>query len=657
MISLSAFDLVPSKAKGHEWLLSNGLGGYSSSTAIGMNTRKYHGLLIAPLKGIHNRHIFLSKLEETAKVGSTEFSISTNAYEGVVFPTGFKHQTGFSFSRHPTFTYSLNGAKLEKSVRMLHRKNAVVVSYRLKYGKEAKLSIRPLIAPRPIHSDPISAALSFNADKTGFSIGKPAQMRVCCSFGNFTKSPDKYYRMQYIEEKERGYPFSETLFSPGYFSATLCRGDELHVVCSLELLAPSQALEMLDRQEFRQNHLAQTYSRLNGISRTDFSDMLLQAADSFMNITKKHKGITAGFHWFSEWSRDSMISLPGLLLSTGQPALAREILGSHAKSMRDGLIPNFVDEANQPHYTSSDACLWFVNAVREYAETTQDFDFIKKKLWKSMKQFLFSYKEGNALVSMDSDCLLKVKEPASTWMDAKINAKAVTPRKGKPVEINALWQSNLHFIGKTAQRFNDKKTGALAFETAEQAAQSFQNFLSADKGQLFDVLEPNDPSMRPNQIFAVSLPNSPLNQLQKKHVFNLVRTELYTPLGLRTLSPKDERFHETYSGNQEQRDAAYHQGAVWPWLLGAFYDAQLAVYPGTERQILSSLRPFSQAMASGCAGSLPEIYEPKSMAPKGAISQAWSIAEVLRIYTKVKKAAAQPMSQAPWIRQIAPTKA
>lgn len=671
MPSLSAFELVPSEAVKHEWLLSNGAGGYSSSTAIGMNTRKYHGLLIAPLRGCNGRHVMLSKLEETAKAGSTEFSLSTNSYPGAVFPQGFRHQTSFAFETHPIFSYSLNGTRLEKSVRMLHGHDAVLVSYRLASGKEAGLEIRPMLSPRGIHEDPKAAAagLEFESDRAGFEIKKPARMRVCSSFGKFVRSPQHYNNMVYETEKQRGYPATETLFSPGFFSATLSRNDELHICASLDPagsarrlsssagdgLAPSQALEIIDRQSFRLNHLSEEYARLNGFSRTDFSDALVAAADSFICIRLAHKGITAGFHWFSEWGRDTMISLPGLLISTGRASLARELLIEHGKRLKNGLLPNFTDEGGNQHYNSSDAALWFINAIRQYEEATGDHYTIQKQLWSRMKEWLNGTVEGNALVRLDSDGLLRVLDPSSTWMDAKIAGKPVTPRKGKPIEINALWHSNLHFMNSLAEKFGDNKAAQQCASLAERSASSFQKFLSAEgEGGLMDLLEPNDASLRPNQLFAFSLPHSPLNHLQQKHAFNLVRSRLYTPLGIRTLAPGDSHYHEEYGGNQEARDVAYHQGMVWPWLLGAFYDAQLNIHPGSEAQVLASLKPFADAIKQGCMGTLPELYEPKTMQPAGAVSQAWSVAEILRIYTKVKKAAAQQQPQKQeWKRQIA----
>ncbi|MFA6489796.1 MAG: amylo-alpha-1,6-glucosidase [Candidatus Micrarchaeia archaeon] len=644
MISLSAFDLTPSRSYCHEWLMANGIGGYSSSTTIGMNSRKYHGLLIAPLKGEGARHVMFSKLEETATVDGEEFQLSTNAYPGVSHPEGFRQQVGFEFSSHPMFAYSLGGNRLEKSVRLLHGKNAVVISYRIVRGGTAELLLRPLLCPRPIHADPTQADkwLVFSADRSGFDIDSPAHMRVCASHGRFSPSPLNYRNVVYRLEAERGYPATETLFSPGVFVAKISQGEELHICASLEGMPPSEALDLLDRQGARRAHLLGQFSQSSGIERTDFSDRLCIASDSFCLVGEGRCGIIAGYPWFSQWGRDAMISLPGLLLSTGRFPLAREILLSHAKMMEDGLIPNFMDDNGQPSFNSADASLWFVDAVRQYAEATGDYAFVRDSLWKHIRAFLSSYIHGNSAVRMDDDCLLRTLSPASTWMDAQVGGHAITPRKGKPVEINALWHSDLCFIRELAQKFGDRRTESVVSPIIEGSAQSFQKFLSAGEGGLFDVIEPADPSVRPNQIFAVSLPHSPLNHIQQKHVFNIVRGFLYTPLGLHTLSPRDARFCNSYSGSPEDRDAAYHQGMIWPWLLGAFYDAQLRVYPGSEKQILASLKPLADSMVHGCVGSLPEMYEPKSGKAAGAPSQAWSVAEALRIYTKVKRSAQSP---------------
>jgi len=660
MISLSSSELSLPPLRQREWLVSNGLGGYASSTAIGMNTRKYHGLLVAPVQGLFGRTALLSKIEETVKIAGTEYAISTNEYPGAVFPQGHKMQMGFSFEGHPRFEYSCGNAKVEKSVRMVHGKNAVVVSYRLAAGKEAEISARPLLSLRPIHADPCTddKSVRFESDRFGFDVETPP-LRVCSSTGRFSPAPDNYRRMLYSAERERGHAFGETLFCPGVFSAILHKGEEMHICASLGGMAPSEALDILDRQEMRFAHLADVYYRPNGFERTDFGDALLRAADSFVVRTEKHSGITAGFHWFSEWGRDSMIALPGLLLSTGRHALAREMLMSQCKLLDDGLLPNFVDENGEPHYNSADASLWFLNAVRQYVEHTNDEEFVRERLWGGMRSVVSGYMRGNPLVHMDSDCLLFVKSPSATWMDANAGGHAITPRKGKPVEVNALWHSNLCFMNNLAKKFNDRRTAEITLRASEGASSSFQKFLSAEDGRLLDVLEPNDSTIRPNQIFAVSLPDSPLNSLQKRHVFNIVRSRLYSHLGLRTLAPEDSRYQEEYSGNQEKRDAAYHQGMIWPWLLGAFYDAQLEVAPGSERQILSALKPLADAMREGCVGTLPEIYEPRSGKPAGAVSQAWSVAEVLRIYTKVKKAesasfaaANQDFDRAVWAKPV-----
>jgi predicted glycogen debranching enzyme len=650
MLSDNPFFLTPEAARSKEWLVTNGLGGYSSSTAIGMNTRKYHGLLIAPLEGAHSRYVMLSKLEETVEIDGMKYGLSTNAYPGAIFPDGYRHLSGFASQPHPTFSYLLGGCTIEKSVRMVREKNTTLVSYRHSGGKDVVISIRAMLSPRSIHSDPLTRqsknlAENFEPDRFGFTLSKPAKMRLGCSHGKFTASPEHYYDMLYETEKERGYAFSETLFSPGTFTATLSRGDELHLSASLESLSPSEALDILDSQALRFSHIARVYSETSGAERTDFSDALLRAADSFIIRSGKRHGIIAGYHWFSEWSRDSMIALPGLLLSTGRFSLAQEMLERYSSMMKGGLLPNTIDEQGKASYSSSDAALWFVNAVREYADATGDYRFIQATLYKPLRSFLQETVRGNPLIGMDSDCLLRVNDAASTWMDAKVDSVAVVQRKGKPVEINALWHSGLHFIHGLAIRFGDKKTADLCSQAISGSAESFQKFLSHD-GSLFDVLEPNDSTLRPNSLFAISLPNSALNHVQQMHAFNIIRSRLYTPLGIRTLSPEDQHYCPHYFGSERSRDSAYHQGMVWPWLQGAFFDAQLRVNPGSEGQVLAALRPFAAALLEGCAGTLPELYEPDGMRPAGAISQAWSVAEILRIYTKVKKAAASPQWQA-----------
>ncbi|MCX8197254.1 MAG: amylo-alpha-1,6-glucosidase [Candidatus Micrarchaeota archaeon] len=637
MIAISAFDLVPSQAKYLEWLIASGNGAYASSTVIGMNSRKYHGILVAPLGGSSsNRHVMLSKLEEEAVLGEKTFPLSTNSYPGTIYPTGYKFQTGFSFHHHPTFYYSIDSTKLEKSVRMLYGKSTAVVSYRVVCGEEVTLKISPLLAPRQIHADRGKSDLDFTTEKAGFRINSPANMVIWAHEGTVKSNHQKYYDMTYEIEKERGYYYTENLACPGTIELKMGPKEEAHIIASLEDVEVEDALRILDKQAVRFEHLKLLFKKAAGIELTDFAERLLIASDAFVVATEKHKGIIAGFPWFSEWARDAMIALPGLLLCTGRYSLAREVLLSWARMMQDGLIPNFIDENEFAHYTSADASLWFINAAKHYLDHTHDENFTREHLWKYIRQIIASYVEGNRLVRMDQDGLIYVAEPASTWMDAKVNGVAVTPRKGKPVEINALWYSGLSFALELAEKFEDRKTADLIRQIIDQVEMNFQKFVSTE-GWLFDVIEPNDASFRPNQIFAVALSKSPLNSLQQKYVFNAVRSKLYTPLGLKTLASDDSRYCENYRGGPQSRDWAYHQGMIWPWLLGPFYDAQLKVYPGSHPQILASLKPIAEKMSEGCIGSLPELYEPSTAKPAGAPSQAWSVAEILRIYVKIKR--------------------
>jgi predicted glycogen debranching enzyme len=629
MIKFSTFDLTPSNKK--EWLITNGNGGYASSTTIGMNTRKYHGLLVSS-----SQKVLLSKFEEKISNGKDEFYLSTNQYPGKIYPEGYKNLIEFEFENYPKFLFLAGNSKIEKKIKMIKGKDTTLISYRLVEGESADIFVRPLLFPRKTHQDPTTEdkKIEFEVYQDSLHFFGQEPFTIKASDGRFVTSQENYRNVIYEEEQKRGYPYCETLFSPGVFEAHLSEGKSFHLVVSKEKLTPSEALNILDRQELQKKHLLRLYEEKN-FTPTDFASALILAADSFVCKSKNRYFIKAGYHWFSEWGRDTMISIPGLLLCTGKEAIAREILLDWSKKLKDGLLPNFISEDGEVNYNSSDASLWYINAVFEYLSYTNDYSFVFKYLWRSMKNIFSEYVQGNEIVRMDGDCLLKVRS-ASTWMDAQINGSQVTPRNGKPIEINALWYSDLCIIFHLASIAKENKTKELVSTTIEEVKNSFSKFLSTD-GHLFDVIEPNDLAFRPNQVFAISLPYSPLNQVQKKYLFNIIRSKIYTPIGLYSLAPNERKYHDTYCGNQIERDLAYHQGMIWPWLLGPFYQAQLNVYPDSAKQIISSLRPLWEIMKKENIGTLPEIFEPKTGKPAGAFSQAWSIAEVLRIYTKVKK--------------------
>jgi predicted glycogen debranching enzyme len=636
MFAISGSALSPAIALRREWLVANGIGGYASSTITGCNVRKYHGLLIAAGDSPQDRKLLLSKLEESVAIGGKRFELSTNHYPNTIFPEGYRHLKEFRFTSHPEFTFGLDGAFITKSVRMLKGKNATVISYKYSGKGAAELELRPLINSRGIHEDYSQKKFSTEAGKHGVEIKKPERFSISSSDLAFSPSEMTYYNMEYPIEAERGYLHREDHFSPGIFKGSITNGEEIHLAASDCGLSATDAHSEIERQASRQQKLSDMYFSTNSIEQNDFGRDLCHAADTFIVDWDGRHSIVAGYHWFGEWGRDAMISLPGLCLSTGRYALAREILLRFSSTIRRGLLPNYFDERGKPHYDSADAALWFLNAVHHYTAQTGDYAFVRAKLWPKMKEIIHFCMHGNEILSMDDDALLFNLDPRCTWMDASADGGPVTPRKGKPVEINALWYSGLVLMSSLSERFSEPKNTNLYRDTIFGVKGSFQKFWNTREACLYDVIEPNEPSVRPNQIFAVGLPFSPLSEVQQRLVLTKVRDELYTPIGLRTLAQHDQNYHNYYAGNERARNLSYHQGAIWPWLLGAFFDAHLRVFPNSEGTVLKMLSPFSEQLSHDCVGHIGELYEPATLESRGAIAQAWSVAEILRIYTKAK---------------------
>ncbi|MBS3069033.1 glycogen debranching enzyme N-terminal domain-containing protein [Candidatus Micrarchaeota archaeon] len=639
MISLTLSELSSDAALQREWVISNGLGGYASSSVIGMNTRKYHGLLVAAGNSPAQRTVLLSKYEETLDVGGSRSELSTNAYPGAVHPRGFQEMLEFRHDFAPTFVYKAGEhGTLHKRVCMVRRKNATLATYALNGVDEATLYISPLLCGRGMHGDGGRVSWNIVPGANGFRATKPHQLYVRAQEGKFVPDGKFYSNVEYGHEKLRGYPYSEDLFCPGTLEIRLEKGKSAHVLASSVDMGFEQAIDTVLKEGARDSQMLRLYYEKSGVQKNDFAEALVRAADTFVFKSGAQYGIVAGYHWFGEWGRDALVAFEGICLSTGRYGLARKVLLRYAQLAKQGQIPNLIDENGQPQYNSADAAMWFLNALHAYCAHTHDYGFVEKNLWEAAKDIVRYCIRGNGMLAMNDDGLLNVKDGTGTWMDAKIDGKAITPRNGKPVEINALWHSNLVMMRGLAERFGESKNANTYREAAKACRESFSQFWNPDAECLYDVIEPYSPKVRPNQIYAVSVPFSPLNELQQRMVLNAVRMQLFTPLGLRSLSQKDAEFAASYTGDQQQRDRAYHNGAIWPFLLGAFADAHLKVFPNSEATVLRMMMGFDAQMRIGCIGSIGEIFDNKTHAPVGAASQAWSVAEVLRVYTKCKKA-------------------
>ena len=626
-----------------EWLETNGLGGFATSTIIGANTRRQHGLLVASLRPPVERHVLLSKLEERVVIDGHESSICTNLYPGTVFPHGFNIQMEFRLRPWPTFRYANADFENEKSVFLVYGENTVVASYRnLRSRGPVVLKVRPLLAFRDYN------ALAKRDDDVELAVERGNGVLSIQPYENlprlyfYTKADavdtkgDWYLQFTYPVEQERGLDFEEDLFTPFELSYQLAPGQTVTIVATTEKKGAVNAEELTTRERARRKGFEGT----NEPSR----QTLLIAADSFVARRGKDKlTVLAGYPWFTDWGRDTMIALPGLALTSGRFDVARKILLTFAQYCDKGMIPNaFPDKGETPTYNTVDASLWFVVAAWKYWKASGD-DTGAREILPALADVMKYYKDGTRYdIRADGDGLITAGTAGTqlTWMDVKVDGYVPTPRHGKPVEINALWLNALLMVAEMEEKLlEDIHSAVILRKLADQVASSFvKAFWNPDGGYLYDVIQGDvrDASVRPNQIFAVSLPYSPLDKAQQKSVLDVVTDQLLTPYGLRSLSPKDPRYCPKYTGNRWQRDCAYHQGTVWAWLIGPYCDAYAKVN-GTgktqRKEIAKIIQPLLNHMDQAGLGSVAEIFDGNAPhRPVGCFAQAWSVSELLRVY-------------------------
>lgn len=627
-------------ASNREWLETNGIGGFASGTIAGSNSRRYHGLLTAAMRPPLGRLTLVSKTEETVIVNGEEFELSSNQYPGSVHPRGFDYLKSFRLDPFPIWTYSLAGTEIEKRVLMVHGRNATVVTYKVLGKKEkATLKLRPMLSFVDYHHlqnerDDLKSEYTSNDGR--IEMHPFADMpKLFISHNGTGVEPTGYWynNFEYAIEQERGFDFHEDLFQP--FDIEFDLKTLASVIFSTDDDLDAKDASALERQEIkRRKALIKTAK-----AKTDFEKQLVLAADQF--IVKRGDGHTviAGYPWFSDWGRDTMIALPGLTLAIGRPEIARGILLEFAKSVSEGMIPNrFPDAGEIPEYNTVDATLWYFEAVRAYAEKSGDIDFVRENLYPTLADILAWHLRGTRYnIHVDTDGLLYAGSPEHqlTWMDAKIGDLVITPRTGKPVEIQALWHNALCTMADLAGHFGDDEDRARYLSMAELAKLSFNAvFWNESEQCLYDVIEngTRDGSVRPNQIFAASLHHSMLDDNRARKVVDKVESELLTPVGLRSLSPRDPKYVPVYIGSPFERDSAYHQGTVWGWLIGGFVDAYRRVYPKNEDRIAEILSGFERHLDEAGVGQLSEIFDADApYAPRGCPAQAWSVAEVLRV--------------------------
>lgn len=618
-----------------EILQANSTGAYCSSSLVNCNTRKYHGLLIVPQPQLDDsKYVLLSALDETILQGVKKIQLGTHRYPDIYYPEGYYYMEGFSYERVPGWKICSDDIVIQKEILLVQEEARVLIRYTIKEAKSSfQLQFNPFLAFRKIHAVG-KCTLPTDAKSKKISNGTKVKMYLDFSdlFLQFSKkvefvaAPDWHYNNEYNQERERGYEYSEDLYCPGYFKLSVKNGDQLIFSAGLSEINPRK-LKGLMESELKKR-----------IPLLSLNECLENAARQFISNGEGGTEITAGFHWFGTWGRDTFIALPGLTLATNRPETCKQVIDTMLKNLKYGLFPN-TGSGHNAVYNSADASLWFFWALQQYAAYTGTISKIWNEYGDKMKSILELYRKGTLHnIHMLGNGLLFAGEKgvALTWMDAVVDGKPVTPRTGLAVELNALWYNAIRFALETAAFSNEKKF-IEEWETIPFLIEkSFKkNFWDEEKKYLADCVNDHhhDWSLRPNQVFAVSLPYSPIDNEIKKSVLEAVQEKLLTSRGLRTLSPDDKQYKGTYFGNQHERDLSYHQGTIWPWLLGHFLEAYLKVYGEKAKPFLQLYYDnFESALLEYGIGTVAEIYDgDEPHKARGAVSQAWSVAELLRI--------------------------
>lgn len=666
-MKFSKEDLNLEYALDKEWIITNGIGGFASSTIIGANTRKYHGLLIAPLIPPARRTLILSKLDESIEIDGRKYELFTNVGKNYI-SQGYKYQECFEKNYIPTFTYKVEDVEITKMICMEHLKNTVGVYYKIKNGNSrAKISLAPIMNFRDVHG--MSHNHYFNIDQivnenkieVKIDGGTPIYMNI--SEGNYIQHQnDMFGGMFYIEEEKRGFEPEENHVVPGRFEIEIEpeKEKEISFICSLE-----EKIEELDAKKIITKEKARLTKSINetGLvneendeNKNELIKTLLVAVDNFIikRPTFNTYSMIAGYPWFLDWMRDTLISFEGIFLVTKKYEIAKEILKFAVKDIKCGLVPNTYSEGEDtPLYNSVDASLLLFEQVKKYLNYTSDYDFVLNEIYEHLEDIIVNYANGIDLddnnIYLDTDGLIVsgTEYTQNTWMDAKFAGIAVTPRNGKPVEINAMWYNALKIMQELANEAGEKEKSKKYQKMATKCKSSFESkFYNKRRKCLYDVL--GDGKIRPNQLFALSLSYTVLepNSDAAKEMFETVTKKLLNSYGLKTLAKGEENYVEIYEGDGARRDFSYHQGITWTWLLGPYYNAlkkitNSAKAKAEKTKYETQLKGFvedvkktfsKEIFERGCIGSIAEIYDSKKpYLPKGAVAQGWSVAEILRI--------------------------
>ena len=656
-----------------EWIITNGIGGYSSSTIIGANTRKYHGLLVASLTPPARRFLILSKLDESIEVRGKKYNLYTNIGKEYI-SKGFKYQASFEKNIVPTFTYKIGKIEIIKTICMDYGKNTVGIYYKIKNGAtRAKLTLAPVINFRDFHT--VNADHCFNLkqqirdNKVRIEVDENSYtpIYINLSDGKYIEHiNDSFNNMFYIEEEKRGFSAEENHAVPGRYEVEIKAKEvkELSFVCSLEdNIEEIDVKDLIEKEEKRVNKIYESSELINEKAKTqkekkenELIKTFVLASDNFV-VNRYSFGLhtlIAGYHWFLDWGRDALISFEGILLVTKRYDYAKEVLKTMIRDVKHGLVPNgYSGYDNRPLYNSVDASLLLFEAVQKYLDYTKDYKFVKEEMYDVMKTIIENYcsgidvDENNIYLDTDGLIVSGTENTQNTWMDVKFQGKAVTPRNGKAVEVNSLWYNANRIMADLSIKFGHLLTAKKYKDLAEKCKVSFQEeFYNPKTKCLYDVI--GDSKVRPNQLFALSLtyPVMDVNSEEANNVIKVVEKKLLNAYGLKTLAKGEENYVEVYEGDEKHRDTSYHQGITWPWLLGLYYNALKNIKNNTEDEeerqeleqkinkfIEKTKKTFSKEIyENGCIGSIAELYDStKPQLPKGTIAQCWSIAEIFRI--------------------------
>jgi predicted glycogen debranching enzyme len=631
-----------------EWLDTNHTGAFAMGTVAGVNTRRYHSLLLASLNPPSDRYSILSRVEEQISYEDKLFELAAAQYPGTVQPRGFEFLTEFRLDPFPIWTYQAGSVALEKRLCLLDEQQSVLTAYTA--SGRCQLQVRLFLSFRDYHSlsHRNDALRTVSDQRRGRLTFKPYQdlpsLTVLHRAKNFQSDSRWFLNHEYLWELDRGMDFREDLFSPGCLLFDI---EPNQTVWFLATLEPHRFAD-IPTDEAIEEILSNEAKRREFPAPDPFEASLRTALDQF-RITRAdgRHSLIAGYPWFTDWSRDTLISFPAMLIGAFSPETGKEFLTLLLDERSQGILPNrFSDQHSTPEYNTVDATLWLFVAAREYIHKSQDLRFLREILYPAAQDILeWHYRGTHYNIHVDeTDHLLFAGEAGVqlTWMDAKIGDWVVTPRTGKPVEINALFYNALRICAEWAGMLGLHDEAMAYNRRSESVLASFRkSFWNEDRNCLYDVVGPSakDASIRPNQLFAVSLPFPLLDREQARLVVDLVRRQLLTPAGLRTLEPSDPSYKPRFHGGVVERDSAYHQGAVWPWLIGPFVSAYLYAYGDTEeaRHVCRELlRGMEQEMTSCCLGSLSEVYDADApQRPGGCPAQLWSIAQVLIAWSQL----------------------